>query len=110
MENSKSAEVQKIFQMMPAKFRRGKTTKNVVYHLDIEGTPWTVRLSSEHCTVEEGVLAGQADCYLKTSAEIFLGTIKGTFTPTIMDLMNGRIKVTRPELLLAFKEVFGDVF
>ena len=110
MEEVWFLEVQKIFQLMPEKFQPGRTAQSGIYHFVIEEQLWTVSLSSESCEVLEGVLYGDADCRLQTSAEIFLGTIKGTFTPTIMDLVHGRIKVSRPDLLLAFKEVFHDAF
>ena len=110
MEESRLMEVQKIFHLMPEKFKPGRTISSNIYHFVIEEQSWTVFLSAESCVVHEGELSGVADCRLQTSAEIFIGTIKGTFLPTIMDLVQGRIKVSRPDLLLAFKEVFHDAF
>lgn len=108
MEEEKIDEVRQLFRLLPEKFQRKQTIEGGVYHLVIDSTSWTVTLNAENCLVEEDVLSGKADCYLKTSAEIFLGTIKGLYTPSFSDIINGRIKVIRPELLLAFKEAFDD--
>ena len=108
MEEVKIDEVRQLFRLLPEKYQRKQTVEARVYHFVIDCSFWTVTLTTENCLVEEGVLSGKADCYLKTSVEIFLGTIKGLYTPAFSDIINGRIKVIRPELLFAFKEAFDD--
>jgi hypothetical protein len=49
-----------------------------------------------------------ADCFLKTTREIFLGTIKGDYTPSLTDIMSGRVKTNNPILLQTFKNIFVD--
>ncbi|HEX8090019.1 MAG TPA: Zn-ribbon domain-containing OB-fold protein [Blastocatellia bacterium] len=100
-------EVSEVFRLLPARFREGKTEKELSYYFSIEGEQWTVFVGPDRCEVKRGKVIENADCFLKTSAEIFLGTVSGEYTPSMMDFIRGRIKTNSPALLQTFKDIFG---
>src|SRR2546429_1011811 len=75
--------------------------------ISIDEEQWTVLVTPESCDVQPGKTVESADCFLKTSAEIFLGTINGTYTPSMTDLIRGKVKTNNPFLLQKFREIFG---
>lgn len=100
-------EVSEVFRLLPKRFKRGKADKELTYYFSIEGEEWTVFVGPERCKVKKGKAVEKADCFLKTSTEIFLGTVNGEYTPSMMDLVRGKIKSNNPMLLQTFKDVFG---
>lgn len=100
-------EVSEVFRLLPARFRGGKTEKELSYYFSIEDEHWTVFVGPDRCEVKRGKLTENADCFLKTSAVIFLGTVSGEYTPSMMDFIRGRIKTNSPALLQTFKDIFG---
>jgi putative sterol carrier protein len=100
-------DVGEVFRLLPSRFTAGKTEKGLSYYFSIEGEEWTVFVGPDTCEVSRGKLVEKADCFLKTSAEIFLGTVSGEYTPSMMDFIRGRIKTNSPALLQTFKDVFG---
>jgi putative sterol carrier protein len=102
------SDVTRVFQAMPSRFKPGVAPRNLSYYFSIDEESWTVFVGPEACDVKEGKAVEDADCFLKTSSEIFLGTIKGEYTPSFMDIMSGRIKTNNPALLQTFRDVFGD--
>jgi long-chain acyl-CoA synthetase len=103
-----SDEVGAIFQALPSRFKRGIATREISYYFSIGEQDWTVFVSPDSCEVVEGKAVEKADCFLKTTAKIFLATVRGEYTPSFMDLMTGKIKTNNPALLQTFKDVFGD--
>jgi uncharacterized OB-fold protein/putative sterol carrier protein len=103
-----TTDIGKIFRLLPTRFRSGKISKTVVYYFSIDDEKWTVTVGPDRCEVVEGQATREADCFLKTSKEIMLKTFRGEYTPTMMDFMTGKIKTNRPDLMLTFREVFGD--
>jgi len=97
-----------VFNAMPSLFRKGKIDRQLSYYFSIDEHDWTVVVGPDTCEVKEGKPAEKADCYLKTSEEILLGTLRGDYSPTFMDFVQGRVKTNRPELLLDFKKIFTD--
>ena len=67
-----------------------------------------MRVSSDEVLVTNDAMSQVADCTIVLSREIFINTFNRTYTPSMLDLMNGRIKCDRPELLLMLKGVFRD--
>ncbi|HLG15988.1 MAG TPA: hypothetical protein VJH03_16005 [Blastocatellia bacterium] len=104
--SEETTEVGKVFALLPARFRTGRVAEKRVYYFSIDEEKWTVTLGPDACEVTEGKLGEDADCYLKTSTEIFLGTFRGEYAPSIMDFVSGKIKSNRPELLRDFIEAF----
>ena len=56
--------------------------------------------------LEEGKTEG-ADCFLKTSEELFLKLIRGEWSPGAMDFMSGKIKSNDPFKLKLLKDCFS---
>lgn len=102
------SDVGRVFQAMPSRFKAGVAPRDISYYFTIDEESWTVFVRPDSCEVKEGKAIADADCFLKTSAEIFLGTIKGEYTPSFMDIMTGKVKTNNPALLQTFKDVFGD--
>ncbi len=100
-------DVKEVFRALPSRFRREKADENLSYYFSIDDEHWTVLVTPDSCTVQPGKTVDSADCFLKTSTEIFLGTINGTYTPNMSDLMMGRVKTNNPFLLQKFRELFA---
>lgn len=97
-----------VFQGMPTYFRKGRVNRQLSYHFSIDGREWTVLVGPQSCEVKSGKAVAEPDCFLETTEEIFLGTLRGDYLPSMMDLMNGKVKTNRPDLLLQFKNIFTD--
>ena len=100
-------EVSAVFQALPSRFRRELVEEDLSFYFSIDGEQWTVVVTIDTCVVQPGKTIDSADCFLKTTREIFLGTINGTYTPTMTDLLMGRVKTNNPFLLQKFRELFG---
>ena len=50
---------------------------------------------------------GQADCVLKTDEKIFEKIVREGYVPQPAEFIQGKIKTNDPQLLFAFKHVFG---
>ena len=101
-------DVATVFQAMPSFFRKRRVTRQLSYYFSIGGREWTVFVGPETCEVKQGKAVPEADCFLETSEEIFLGTLRGDRLPSMADLMQGKVKTNRPDLLLQFKNIFTD--
>jgi hypothetical protein len=100
-------EVSTVFQALPTRFRSELVDEDLSFYFSIDDEHWTVFVTREGCRVEPGKTIESADCFLKTTREIFLGTINGTYMPTMTDLIMGRVKTNNPFLLQKFRELFG---
>jgi uncharacterized OB-fold protein/putative sterol carrier protein len=100
-------EVSEVFRALPGNFHKEKADENLSFYFSIDGEQWTVLVTPESCDVQPGKTVEDADCFLKTSAEIFLGTINGTYTPSMTDLVMGKVKTNNPFLLQKFRELFA---
>jgi hypothetical protein len=97
-----------VFEAMPSFFRKGRVSRRLSYHFSIGEREWTVFVGPETCEVKQGKAIAEADCFLETTDEIFLGTLRGDYLPSMMDLMQGKVKTNRLDLLLQFKKIFTD--
>jgi putative sterol carrier protein len=97
-----------VFQGMPSFFRKGRVKTPLSFYFSIGDREWTVLVGPESCEVKQGKAIEVADCFLETTDEIFLGTLRGDYLPSMMDLMQGKVKTNRPDLLLEFKKLFTD--
>jgi len=102
------SEVAEVFRRLPERFQTGRTSKTIVYYFSIDEEKWTVTVTSDRCEVERGKKSGEADCFVKTSTEIFLSTIRGEYMPSMMDLVTGKLKTNNPTLLSTFRSVFAS--
>ena len=65
---------------------------------------WTVVIDGPTCLVREG-LDGEPDCVVQTTEAMYLGIENGTESPE-MAFMMGKIKVSRPPLMLRYQKSF----
>jgi putative sterol carrier protein len=93
---------------MPTYFRKGRVNRQLSYHFSIGEREWTILVGPESCEVKTGKTVDEPDCFLETTEEIFLGVLRGDYLPSMMDLMHGKVKTNRPDLLLQFKNIFMD--
>ena len=107
MESNATSEVAEAFRLLPARFQAGRTNKTLVYYFSVDEEKWTVTIGPDHCVVEQGKKTGEADCFVKTSTEIFLSTIRGEYMPSMKDILTGKLKTNNPILLNTFKSVFS---
>lgn len=94
---------------LEARFRPGTVDRKTTYYLslgDAPGEKWTVTLSPTACEVTEGKIPS-ADCVLKMPADLFVRMVAGTFKPSAMDLLSGKIKTSNLELLQSLQASFG---
>jgi hypothetical protein len=96
-----------LFGILGQRFRPGRATKTIVYHFCIDDRDWTLIVSSEAFEVLDGKPPAP-DCYLKTTSEILIGTVRGEYTPSFSDFLSGKIRSNNPQVLLTLKSVFGD--
>ena len=94
---------------LKARFRPGSVDKKTTYYLSLgdgEDEKWTVTLTATTCEVVAGK-TGNADCVLKTSADIFMKMLNGTHKTDPMDFMTGKIKTNDLDLLQRLQRAFG---
>ncbi|MGH7294753.1 MAG: 1-acyl-sn-glycerol-3-phosphate acyltransferase, partial [Polyangiaceae bacterium] len=100
----------KLFGELESKFRAGGVDKSVSYYVSLgndELGKWTVRVDGSRCEVRMGKPeGGQADCVLKTSAEIFTKIVREAYVPSPADFMSGAVKSNDVALLMTFQKVF----
>lgn len=99
-------EVGEIFRQMPSRFQKWRIDRQLVFLFTIDGDQWTVFIGPETCDVLPGKAVENADCFLTTTTAIFVGTITGKHTPSMTDLLLGKIKTNNPFLLQDFRNCF----
>lgn len=105
LERVRAAE--DLFKLLPSLFRKGQLDRTLSFHFSIDEKQWTVTVGPDLCQVQEGRPFERADCYLKTSEQIFIGTIRGQYRPSLADFLSGKIKSNKPDLLRDFMKAFG---
>ena len=73
---------------------------------DADDHKWTVKLSPSACELIPGKI-DNADCVLKTSADLFAKLVDGSWKPGVVDFMSGKIKTNDLDLLLQLQKAFG---
>jgi putative sterol carrier protein len=101
------SEVGDIFTGLTKRFQKGavKNPRSFYFSLD-EDEKWTVVLGKDKCTVSAGRPDEDADCFFKSSKEMFLEVWEGRHTPTAKDFLTGAIKSNNPMLLKEFVAAF----
>ncbi len=101
------SEISKVFEGLPKKFQKGnaKTARTFYFSLG-EDEKWTVALDEDKCVVTPGKPDGDADCFFKASAEMFLDVWNGRHQPSAADFLTGAIKSNNPMLLKEFVAAF----
>jgi putative sterol carrier protein len=107
-QKERAAEVRDVFRQLEDNFKVGQINRSLTYNFLIDEERWTVSVSPEAIQIEENKQASFADCTLEIPRQIFLGAFNGDYRPSMMDLLTGKIKVNRPEMLFAFKDILGS--
>lgn len=101
------SEVEKVFQTLPKLFQKGAVDKPRTFYFSLdEDEKWTVSLTKERCEVKAGKPAEDADCFFKSSTQMFLDIWSGKYTPGAKDFLMGSIRSNNPMLLKAFIDAF----
>jgi long-chain acyl-CoA synthetase len=100
-----------LFRELESKFVPGRVTAPVTYYFTLGNeneAKWTLRIEPNKCEARMGKPegTGQADCVLKTTAEIFNKICREAYTPSPMEFMSGQVKSNDISLLLTFQKVF----
>ena len=101
------SEVAKVFEKLPSMFKTGavKTSRTYYFSLD-DDEKWTVSLDKDGCEVTKGKPDGDADCFFKSSKQMFLDVWNRKYTPSAKDFIMGSIKSNNPMLLKEFVSAF----
>ena len=101
------SEVAKVFETLPTMFQKGaaKTPRTYYFSLD-DDEKWSVSLANDRCEVTKGKLDADADCFFKSSKQMFLDVWSGKYTPSAKDFLMGSIKSNNPMLLKEFVAAF----
>ncbi len=100
----------KIFNGLNERFKTNQVQEDTIFYFSLgEGTgeKWTVTVGPDRCEIKEGKQSEQADCFLETSADLFIKMIEGTYQPGITDFMSGKVKSNDPMKLKLLLKVFG---
>ena len=100
------SEVAKMFETLPKMFVKGaiKTPRTFYFSLD-DVEKWTVNLSADACTIKQGK-TDDADCFFKSTSQMFLDVWSGKKTPSATDFITGAIKSNNPLMLKEFMSAF----
>ena len=102
------SEVARVFEKLPAMFQKGAVKKPRTYYFSLdEDEKWTVSLTKDACSVAKGKPDTDADCFFKSSKQMFLDVWNRKYTPTAKDFFMGSIKSNNPLLLKEFVEAFS---
>jgi putative sterol carrier protein len=100
------SQVAQMFETLPKMFIKGsiKTPRTFYFSLD-DIEKWTVSLTADACTVKAGK-TDDADCFFKSTSQIFLDVWSGKKTPSATDFITGAIKSNNPLMLKEFMGAF----
>ena len=102
------SEVAKVFEKLPTMFRKDAVSKPRTYYFSLDDDEkWTVTLTKDGCEVKAGKPAADADCFFKSSKQMFLDVWSGKYTPSPKDFLMGSIKSNNPMLLKEFVSAFA---
>jgi putative sterol carrier protein len=101
------SDVAEVFAKLPEAYGQGKKVEvpRVFYFSLGEEEKWTVTLRPDKCEVARGK-PENADCFFKSSTQLFLDIWARTHTPSPMDFLTGAIKSDNPMLLKEFIGAF----
>ncbi len=103
-----SQELAEAFEQFKQRFKPGVIKEPTTFYFSLGDAPdqkWVLKADADSCEVSRGK-ADDADCFLKTSEELFLKLIRGQWKPGVMDFMRGKIKSNDPTKLQLLKDAF----
>jgi long-chain acyl-CoA synthetase len=101
-------QLQSTLETLRTRFKVGAFEETVTYYLslgDAEGEKWTLTVTPETCHLTPGKIE-VADCVLKTSADLFVKLVNGSWKPDAKDFLLGKIKTSDVLLLRRLQEAF----
>lgn len=103
-----------VFAELPGKFLPDRVQRPITWYFSLGDGPdgkWTVEVGTNGnggVHVAPGRPTGrQADCVLKTDPKTFERIVREGYVPGFAEFADGRVKTNDPNLLQAFKSVFG---
>jgi len=100
------SEIAKIFKGLPKRFNKANVKADCTYYFSLgDDEKWTVNITREKCTVKAGK-SGDADCFFKGSADLFLDVWNGKHNLGPVDFLTGKVKSNNPVLLKDFVAAF----
>ena len=103
------SDLQGTLNGLKTRFKAGSVARKTTYYLSLgdgAGEKWTVTLTPADCQVKPGKIEN-ADCVLKTSAELFGRLVAGTWEPGVADFLRGKIRTNDVDLLKKLQRAFG---
>jgi long-chain acyl-CoA synthetase len=99
-----------LFRELQDKYQTGRVSQPITYYFTLGAeneAKWTLHVRPDGCEAKLGKPEGtQADCVLKTTAEIFTKIVREAYTPSPMEFMTGQVKSNDIALLQTFQKVF----
>lgn len=99
------ANIPDVFEAMKKTYKKGAIAEDRTYYFSLDDYKYTVTFAKDKIKVEEGKTVDEADCVLKTSADMFAKMWDG-YKPGMMDFMSGKIKTNNPTFLQDFAGAF----
>jgi putative sterol carrier protein len=100
------SEIAKIFKGLKKKYVGANVKKPTTFYFSLDDDEkWTVSMSPGQCDVKPEKTEN-ADCFFKASKQMFLDVWGGTYTPSAMDFLTGKIKSNNPAMLKDFVAAF----
>ncbi len=96
-----------IFATLQASYQKGVFTVPTTFYFSIDDIKKTVTLDADSCRIEDGKTVENADCFCKTSLEMFNRIWHDGYRPGMMDFMSGAITSNAPFLLPQLLTAFG---
>lgn len=104
-----NATLRRVLEGLRARYKPSAIDRDTVYYLSLGDDPdekWTVTLTPSDCAMVPGRV-GDADCVLKTEADLFIKLVEGSYQPSALDFMRGKLKTSNVDLLLRLRAAFG---
>lgn len=102
-------KLRQVLDGLQARYKPGVIDRETIYYLslgDDAAEKWTVTLTPNGCSAVPGRV-GDAHCVLKTRADLFIKLVEGSYQPSAMDFMTGKVKTSNLDLLVRLREAFG---
>ena len=95
-------------ESLEARYNAAAIDRETIYYLSLGDSPdekWTVTLTPTSCALAPGRV-GNAHCVLKTTSDLFLKLLDGSYQPGAFDFMTGKLKTNDIGLLLRLRQAF----
>ena len=100
------SEVESIFKGLCKRFNKANVQAERSYYFSLgDLEKWTVHVTKESCEVKKGKY-GEADCFFKGLAELFLDVWNGEHQLGPTDFLTGKVRSNNPMLLRDFVKAF----